>query len=84
MEQRQKLLDEIEELRRNLSNENLQLMPEFQQRCHLSQSIFASLPITTSFRVSVLHFLNYIDHNNTVQLKGRVAREVCHPCTSDD
>jgi hypothetical protein len=32
MEQRQKLVDEISELRRNLSNENLQLMPEFQQR----------------------------------------------------
>lgn len=58
MEQRQKLVDEISELRRNLSNENLQLMPEFQQR------------------VSVLRFLNYVDDNNAVQLKGRVAREI--------
>ncbi len=64
MEQRQKLIDEISELRRNLSNENLQLMPEFQQR------------------VSVLRFLNYVDDNNAVQLKGRVAREVlsCVSC----
>jgi len=32
MEERHKLLEEINELRKNLSNENLQLMPEFQRR----------------------------------------------------
>ncbi len=41
-----------------LSDENLQLMPEFQQR------------------LTVMQKLNYIDQDNTVLLKGRVAREV--------
>lgn len=41
-----------------LSDENLDLMPEFQQR------------------LLVLRRLNYIDEDNAVQLKGRVAREV--------
>lgn len=41
-----------------LSDENLDLMPEFQQR------------------LTVLKKLNYIDQENTVLLKGRVAREV--------
>jgi len=31
---------------------------------------------TLCSRVAVLRFLNYIDENNAVQLKGRVAREV--------
>ncbi len=45
-------------LRFALSDDNLQLMPEFQQR------------------LIVLQKLNYIDADNTVLLKGRVAREV--------
>lgn len=78
MEQRQKLLDEITELRRNLSNENLQLMPEFQQRWKLTVLSWINhlLNDCSSHRVAVLRFLNYIDHQNAVQLKGRVAREV--------
>jgi len=45
-------------LRFALSDENLHLMPEFQQR------------------LQVLQKLNYIDADNTVLIKGRVAREI--------
>ncbi|OWF39926.1 helicase SKI2W-like [Mizuhopecten yessoensis] len=53
-----KLKDEYIHLKFLLSDESLQLLPEYQQR------------------IEVLRALNYIDANNTVQLKGRVACEI--------
>ncbi|XP_060071895.1 superkiller complex protein 2-like [Ylistrum balloti] len=53
-----RLKDEYIRLKFLLSDESLQLLPEYQQR------------------IEVLRALNYIDANNTVQLKGRVACEI--------
>ncbi|XP_033732664.1 helicase SKI2W-like [Pecten maximus] len=53
-----KLKEEYMRLKFLLSDESLQLLPEYQQR------------------IEVLKALNYIDANNTVQLKGRVACEI--------
>lgn len=52
------LKDNIESLQLILSDENLELLPDYEQR------------------LSVLHSLGFIDDNNNVVLKGRVACEI--------
>ncbi len=58
VERKETLRRDIETLRHLLSNESLQLFPDFLQR------------------KSLLRTLNYIDENDTVCVKGRVACEV--------
>lgn len=61
VEKKETLRSTIETLRHLLSNESLQLFPDFLQR------------------KSVLKALDYIDDNETVKVKGRVACE-CNTC----
>jgi antiviral helicase SKI2 len=61
MDQYSQLEKKITGLQFALSEENLQLMPEFQQR------------------LEVMKRLQYIDDDNAVLIKGRVAREVTLP-----
>lgn len=58
IERKEALLFKVETLRHLLSNESLQLFPDFQQR------------------KAVLRTLGYVDENEAVALKGRVACEV--------
>ena len=58
------LLASIASLKLALSDQNLELLPDYEQR------------------IGVLKELKFIDENQTVQLKGRVACEVTFPCTS--
>jgi len=57
--EKKKIEYKINELVKNLSENNLQLLPDYNQR------------------IEVLKFLRYIDDNLTVQLKGKIACEVC-------
>ena len=52
-------MTKVQQLRYDLSDENMFLIQEFQRR------------------MAVLKRLNYIDASNAVQVKGKVAREVC-------
>ena len=58
MDQYSQLRKKAQSLQFALSEDNLQLMPEFQQR------------------LEVMRRLQYIDEENAVLIKGRVAREV--------
>jgi len=58
MDKTSRLQNTIHSLRFALSEQNLELMPEFEMR------------------LDVLKRLGFIDQDNTVLLKGRVAREV--------
>jgi antiviral helicase SKI2 len=51
--------ENISQLRQLLSDQNLQLLPDYEQR------------------LQVLRDLNFIDESSRVQLKGKVACEVC-------
>lgn len=53
-----KLKETIAHLQKSLSDQNLELLPDYEQR------------------VEVLKDLNYVDENNIVMLKGRVACEI--------
>jgi antiviral helicase SKI2 len=53
------LQSQLAELAHNISDQNLELLPDYHQR------------------IEVLKILKFIDENSTVQLKGRVACEVC-------
>jgi antiviral helicase SKI2 len=55
------LLASIASLKLALSDQNLELLPDYEQR------------------IGVLKELKFIDENQTVQLKGRVACEVLFP-----
>lgn len=61
VEKKESLRGAIQNLKHLLSNESLQLFPDFLQR------------------KSVLHSLGYVDENETVKVKGRVACE-CNTC----
>jgi len=61
VEKKETLSSTIQALRHLLSNESLQLFPDFLQR------------------KSLLRTLNYVDENDTVKVKGRVACE-CNTC----
>jgi antiviral helicase SKI2 len=54
------LHENIAQLKQLISDQNLQLLPDYEQR------------------VAVLKELKFIDENDSVQLKGRVACEVGH------
>ena len=56
---RKVLQTNIAELKLQISDQNLELIPDYEQR------------------IEVLKELKFIDQNSTVQLKGRVACEVC-------
>lgn len=61
MEHDQWLIKEnIVALRQLMSDQNLQLLPDYEQRIH------------------VLKDLGFIDESSRVELKGKVACEVCH------
>ena len=51
--------ENISQLRRLMSDQNLQLLPDYEQR------------------LSVLKDLQFIDQHSRVELKGKVACEVC-------
>lgn len=51
--------ENISQLRQLLSDQNLQLLPDYEQR------------------IQVLKDLDFIDESSRVQLKGKVACEVC-------
>ena len=51
--------ENISQLRQLMSDQNLQLLPDYEQR------------------IAVLKDLEFIDENSRVQLKGKVACEVC-------
>lgn len=51
--------ENISQLRRLMSDQNLQLLPDYEQR------------------ISVLKDLKFIDQHARVELKGKVACEVC-------
>lgn len=55
------LHENIAQLKQLISDQNLQLLPDYEQR------------------VTVLKELKFIDENDSVQLKGRVACEVAIP-----
>lgn len=54
--------DNILQLRQLMSDQNLQLLPDYEQR------------------ISVLKELGFVDEDSRVELKGKVACEVCYPC----
>lgn len=57
--------ENISALRQLMSDQNLQLLPDYEQR------------------ISVLRDLGFVDENSRVELKGKVACEVCwasYPC----
>lgn len=58
LKKQDELRAQIEDLQLLISDENLELLPDYEQR------------------LEVLHELNFIDDNNNVMLKGRVACEV--------
>jgi hypothetical protein len=62
VDRKETLRSRVQTLQHLLSNESLQLFPDFLQR------------------KALLMKLGYIDLNDTVCLKGRVACEVCHYC----
>ncbi len=53
--------ENITQLRQLMSDQNLQLLPDYEQR------------------IMVLKDLDFIDANSRVELKGKVACEVCGP-----
>ena len=52
--------ENIVQLRQLMSDQNLQLLPDYEQR------------------ILVLKDLGFVDENSRVELKGKVACEVCH------
>ncbi len=52
--------ENISQLRQLMSDQNLQLLPDYEQR------------------IAVLQDLGFIDASSRVELKGKVACEVCH------
>jgi antiviral helicase SKI2 len=54
--------ENILQLRQLMSDQNLQLLPDYEQR------------------ISVLKDLGFVDEDSRVELKGKVACEVCLPC----
>lgn len=65
MHERKTLQAQIAQLKLAISDQNLELIPDYEQR------------------ISVLKDLKFIDENSTVQLKGRVACEVCESLSYD-